>query len=65
MRRVVTGGFPPALARSSAARRLAWYRSYLDAIVDRDVRDLTRIASLESLPRLWSWPRRRPPASST
>jgi uncharacterized protein len=51
-RRVVAGGYPPALARASAARRAAWHRSYLDAVVQRDVRDLTRIASLESLPRL-------------
>lgn len=52
LRRVAAGGYPPALARASDARRAAWHRSYLDAIVRRDVRELTRIASLESLPRL-------------
>jgi predicted AAA+ superfamily ATPase len=51
-RRVVAGGYPPALARTTGARRAAWHRSYLNAIIQRDVRDLTRIASLESLPRL-------------
>lgn len=50
--RVVAGGYPPAAARSSAARRAAWHRSYLDSIIQRDVRDATRIASLEVLPRL-------------
>lgn len=50
--RVVAGGYPPALTRTAGARRAAWHRSYLDAIVQRDVRHLTRIASLESLPRL-------------
>lgn len=50
-RRVVTGGYPPAVSRASA-RRGAWYRSYIESIVQRDVRDLTRIASLEALPRL-------------
>lgn len=50
--RLVAGGYPPALARTAGPRRAAWHRNYLNAIVQRDVRDLTRIASLESLPRL-------------
>jgi predicted AAA+ superfamily ATPase len=50
--RVVAGGYPPAIARGSAVRRSAWYRSYIEAIVQRDVRDMTRIASLDVLPRL-------------
>jgi predicted AAA+ superfamily ATPase len=49
--RVVAGGFPTALARSPG-RRAAWYRDYLDALVQRDVRDLARISSLDALPRL-------------
>jgi len=51
-RRVLAGGYPPAVARGSASRRAAWYRSYLDSIVQRDVRDMTRIASFDVLPRL-------------
>ncbi len=50
--RIVSGGYPAALARPSSKRRAAWYRDYLDALVQRDVRDLARIASLEVLPRL-------------
>ncbi len=49
---MVTGGYPPALARKAEARRSAWYRSYLDSIVQRDVRDMSRIASFDVLPRL-------------
>ncbi|MDZ4168273.1 MAG: ATP-binding protein [Coriobacteriia bacterium] len=49
---IVAGGFPPALARKSAPRRAAWYREYIDAIVQRDVRDLARVRSLDVLPRL-------------
>jgi predicted AAA+ superfamily ATPase len=52
LRRVIAGGYPPATARSSPARRAAWHRSYLDSIVQRDVRDATRISSLDVLPRL-------------
>jgi predicted AAA+ superfamily ATPase len=50
--RVVAGGFPPALARPTAARRTRWYRDYVDALVQRDVRDLARIAHLEALPKI-------------
>lgn len=50
--RVIGGGFPPAVARAAGRRRATWYRSYVESIVQRDVRDMTRIASLEVLPRL-------------
>jgi len=49
---VLAGGYPAALARSTERRRQTWYRDYVDAIVQRDVRDLARIASLDALPRL-------------
>lgn len=38
--RIVAGGYPAALARSTGRRRAIWYRDYLDAIVQRDVRGL-------------------------
>ena len=50
--KVAAGGFPAALARKQPPRRAAWYRDYIDTIVQRDVRDMTRIASLDILPRL-------------
>lgn len=31
---------------------MAWYRDYVDTIVQRDVRDLARISALDALPRL-------------
>lgn len=52
--RIATGGYPAALARTAPRRRVAWYRDYLEALIQRDVRDLTRISSLETLPRLLS-----------
>lgn len=52
VQRIVAGGYPAALARNAPRRRAAWYRDYVDAIVQRDVRDLARIASLDTLPRL-------------
>lgn len=50
--RIAAGGYPAALARATPRRRATWYRDYIEALVQRDVRDLARIASLDALPRL-------------
>jgi predicted AAA+ superfamily ATPase len=50
--RVAAGGYPAALARKSPRRRLVWYRDYIETLVQRDVRDLARVRSLDLLPRL-------------
>ncbi len=50
--RIAAGGYPAALARATPRRRAAWYRDYIETLVQRDVRDLARIASLDALPRL-------------
>ena len=50
--RIAAGGYPAALARPLGRRRTAWYHDYLDALVQRDVRDLARISTLDALPRL-------------
>lgn len=50
--RVADGGYPAALERHTSGRRAAWYRDYADTLIQRDVRDLTRISSLDALPRL-------------
>lgn len=50
--RVIAGGYPSALTRATPTRRAAWYRDYVETLVQRDVRHMTRIASLDALPRL-------------
>lgn len=50
--RIVAGGYPAALARATPRRRATWYRDYIDVVVQRDVKDLARIQSLDALPRL-------------
>ena len=50
--RVLRGGYPEAMSRASARRRSAWARQYLDAILARDVRDISGIEKLDQLPRL-------------
>lgn len=49
---VIAGGYPAALVRSSAARRSAWYRAYVETIAKRDIRELARIREVEALPQL-------------
>ena len=50
--RIVAGGYPAALARRSPVRRHAWYSDYVETQIQRDVRDLTRIHSLDALSKL-------------
>ena len=50
--RIVAGGYPAALALRTPARRQAWYRNYIDTQIQRDVRDLMQVRSLDVLPRL-------------
>ncbi len=52
--RIAAGGYPAALNRKNAARRRIWYRDYIQTLVQRDVRDLARIQSLDAMPRLLS-----------
>jgi predicted AAA+ superfamily ATPase len=49
--RVLRGGYPEALTRSTDRRRTAWARQYLAAMVERDVRDIANIDKLDQLPR--------------
>jgi len=52
--RALVGGYPELLERASEARRRAWFGSYTTTILQRDVRDLSSIEDLTSLPRLLS-----------
>ena len=50
--RIAAGGYPAAIALPAGRRRNRWYADYVDTIIQRDVRELARIASLDQLPRL-------------
>jgi hypothetical protein len=45
--RIAAGGYPASLARPEPRRRAAWYRDYIEALIQRDVRQLSRIAGVE------------------
>ena len=50
--RICAGGYPEIQTRKKQARRQAWFDSYVDAILQRDVRDLANIERLSEIPRL-------------
>lgn len=50
--RIVAGGFPAALARSTEGRRRNWYLNYVETQLQRDVRDIARISDHEAMTRL-------------
>lgn len=49
---LLQGGFPEAVARSTARRRAAWFESYLQTILQRDVRELANLEQLTEVPHL-------------
>ena len=49
---VLAGGYPPAVVRQRAARRDAWFQSYVMTMLQRDIRDLANIADVTAVPRL-------------
>lgn len=50
--RLLSGGFPEAAARATQPRREAWFQSYVQAVLQRDVRELAHIEQLTEIPNL-------------
>jgi predicted AAA+ superfamily ATPase len=50
--RMLRGGYPEVLARHTAERRRAWFGSYVTTILDRDIRDISEIEGLTTMPPL-------------
>lgn len=45
----ITGGFPEPFLTGSEAKAKAWFRSYLKRVTEEDLRDLTRLESVDLL----------------
>ena len=50
--RIVTGGYPEVFKRSSERRRSNWYQNYIETLIQRDILDISKIRSVDILPRL-------------
>ena len=48
---VLRGGYPEAVSRPTPRRRTIWARQYIDAIIQRDVRDVAGVDKIDQLPR--------------
>ncbi|MEX2447799.1 MAG: ATP-binding protein [Solirubrobacterales bacterium] len=50
--RVAAGGYPQARRRADPKRRRAWFSSYVESLIERDLRDLASAQKLVEVPRL-------------
>jgi predicted AAA+ superfamily ATPase len=51
-RAIAVGGYPEVQTGRSERDRLIWFRSYIQTIIDRDIRELAHIEGLKTLPNL-------------
>jgi predicted AAA+ superfamily ATPase len=51
VKRVLAGGFPEAVRRNPQRAR-SWHRQYLEAILEKDVREVARVQDVDELGRL-------------
>jgi predicted AAA+ superfamily ATPase len=49
---LVAGGYPDAFQAKDELKRTLWFESYVKTIMERDIRDLSNIEGLASLPNL-------------
>ncbi len=49
---VLSGGYPEALSRAGWRRKQSWHLDYIEAILQRDVRDIARIEHLNTMTEL-------------
>jgi predicted AAA+ superfamily ATPase len=50
--RVIEGGFPEPLTRESYSRKRRWFDSYLQTLVQRDIKQISTIQKLDKIPVL-------------
>lgn len=49
---VLSGGYPEAIMRPTTRRRNVWAKQYINALIQRDVRDIADVEKLDQLPYL-------------
>jgi predicted AAA+ superfamily ATPase len=51
---VLSGGYPEMLHRTTLARKQAWARAYIHALVERDIQDIAQLDQVKQVPQLLS-----------
>lgn len=54
IQKVFNGGYPEIQKRHNRDRQLAWFQSYINTLIQRDIRELANIEDLTRIPRLLS-----------
>ncbi|MFC4701158.1 ATP-binding protein [Glaciecola siphonariae] len=49
---ITSGGYPSALNRTSENRKMAWYRDFINTLIQRDIKDIANIQNVSILPKL-------------
>ena len=49
---ISAGGYPSALTRASASRRIAWYVGFVNTLIQRDIRDIASVQHINIMPKL-------------
>ena len=52
VQQVLAGGYPEMRQRTTSARRQAWARAYMTALVERDIRDIAQLDQVRQVPHL-------------
>ena len=52
LNRMLRGGYPAALSRATDRSRQQWFDGYVKTLLERDVRDLSKVRDLREFPRL-------------
>ena len=52
LQRILRGGYPEAVRRTSLERRKSWFQSYLIAVLRKDIQELANIIALADIPQL-------------
>lgn len=55
LQRVCRGGFPEPVLMTTTRTRRAWFRTYVQAIADRDIREMARINEPSAITKLLSY----------
>lgn len=50
--KVIQGGYPEAVRRTDTERRSLWFDSYLEALIQKDIKAISNIEGFESIPNL-------------